>query len=80
MVRQGRLTAIKNSLDLLKNAHCSVKAFAVAVDKQAASPNDPVEHTGATLSMLDEDGNIARRGELPTRGRSTMASSTRTVG
>ena len=27
-----------------KDAHWSVKAFAVAVNKQAASPNDPVEH------------------------------------
>ena len=44
MVRQDRLAAIEDSLDLLKSAHWSVKAFAVAVDKQAASPNDPVEH------------------------------------
>ena len=48
MVCQDRLAAIKNSLDLLENAHWSVKAFAVAVDKQAASPNDPVEHASAT--------------------------------
>lgn len=41
--RQGRLAMIENSLDLLNNAHRSVKAFAVAVDKQAVSPDDPVE-------------------------------------
>ena len=48
VVRQHRLAAIENSLDLARNAHWSVKAFAVAVDKQAASPNDPVEHASGT--------------------------------
>jgi len=43
VVRKRRLDAIKDSLDLLKNAHTSVKAFAVVVDKQAISPDDPVE-------------------------------------
>ena len=48
MVRQGRMAAIEASLDLLKNAHWSVNAFAVVVDKRAASLNDPVEHASGT--------------------------------
>ena len=43
MVRKERLAAIESGLDLLKNAHWSVKAFAVTVDKLAVSPDDPVE-------------------------------------
>ena len=37
------LSFIEGGLDLLKNAHWGVRAFAVAVDKQAVSPDDPVE-------------------------------------
>ena len=43
MVRKERLVAIENGLDVLRSAHWSVKAFAVAVDKCAVSPDDPVE-------------------------------------
>ena len=43
MVRKDRLVTIENGLDLLKHAHWSVTAFAVVVDKQAVSPDDPVE-------------------------------------
>ena len=41
--RKTRLNIIEGGLELLVNAHNSVKAFAVAVDKQAVSPTDPVE-------------------------------------
>lgn len=41
--RSQRLEFIEGGLDLLKDAHWSVRAFAVAVDKQAVSPDDPVE-------------------------------------
>ena len=43
MVRKDRLATIENGLDLLKNANWGVTAFAVVVDKQAVSPDDPVE-------------------------------------
>ena len=43
MVRKDRLATIEKGLDLLKNANRSVTAFAVVVDKQAVSPDDPVE-------------------------------------
>ncbi len=42
-IRRKRLEFIEGGLDLLKNAHWSVRTFAVAVDKQVVSPNDPVE-------------------------------------
>ena len=42
--RQIRLDIIERGLDLLKDAHWSVRAFAVVVDKRAESPNDPVEY------------------------------------
>ena len=44
MVRQDRLATIEKGLDLLKNSNRGVVAFAVVVDKQAVSPDDPVEH------------------------------------
>ena len=43
IARQQRLTIIEKALDLLDRAHWSVKAFAVVVDKQAVSPDDPVK-------------------------------------
>lgn len=43
MLRPDRLAAIEGGLDLLKNANRGVVAFAVVVDKQAVSPDDPVE-------------------------------------
>ena len=43
MVRQRRLEAIEAGLDVLNNAHWSVNAFAVALEKQTVSPDDPVE-------------------------------------
>ena len=43
MVRNDRLAAIEGGLDLLRNANRGVIAFAVVVDKQAVSPDDPVE-------------------------------------
>ena len=45
-VRKKRLEYIDGGLDLLKNAHRGgrgPRAFAVAIDKQAVSPDDPVE-------------------------------------
>ncbi len=44
MGRRERLDTIEHGLGLLRNAHKSVRAFAVVVDKPAASPNDPVEY------------------------------------
>ena len=44
MVRKHRLDTIERSLGLLVSAHHSVKAFAVAVDKQSIFQNDPVEY------------------------------------
>ena len=44
MARRVRLDAIESSLQLLTDAHKSVEAFAVVVDKQAISPADPVEY------------------------------------
>ena len=44
MPRQDRLAAIEGGLDILRDAHRSVKAFAVAVDKRVISPDDPVEY------------------------------------
>ena len=41
--RQRRLEIIEESLRLLTRAHVTVRAFAIAVDKQAVSPADPVE-------------------------------------
>ena len=43
MMRRERLKIIERGLDLLRNAHWSVAAFAVAVDKTAMHPDDPVE-------------------------------------
>ena len=43
MVRQRRLEMIEAGLDVLNNAHWSVNAFAVALEKQTVSPDDPVE-------------------------------------
>ena len=42
--RQDRLGAIEGGLDVLRDAHRSVVSFGVAVDKQAVSPDDPVEY------------------------------------
>lgn len=42
--RPHRLQAIEGGLDLLRAAHESVTAFAVAVDKHCISPADPVEY------------------------------------
>ena len=42
--RPRRLDFIKCGIDLLRDAHRSVKAFAVAVDKHAVAPGDPVEY------------------------------------
>ena len=42
--RPDRLRAIEGGLDLLRDAHRSVVAFAVAVDKAVVSPDDPVEY------------------------------------
>ena len=44
MTRQERLNTIERALLLLRDAHWGVTAFAVAVDKRAVSPQDPVEH------------------------------------
>ena len=41
--RKDRLQIIQSSLDLLVNAHNRVTAFAVAVEKEAVAPADPVE-------------------------------------
>lgn len=43
IVRNKRLEAIRDALDLLGSSHASVKAFAIVVDKQVVSPDDPVE-------------------------------------
>lgn len=43
IARPDRLAAIEGGLDLLRNANRGVVAFAVVVDKQAVSPDDPVE-------------------------------------
>lgn len=43
LVRQQRLNTIEQALGLLTNAHWSVSAFAVVVDKAVAAPGDPVE-------------------------------------
>ncbi|MCY4551999.1 MAG: DUF3800 domain-containing protein [Defluviicoccus sp.] len=67
--RQDRLIAIENGLELLRNAHWSVKAFAVAVDKQAVSPDDPVERAFEEICnrfnlflarLLNREGNRQR--------------------
>ncbi len=42
--RQRRLDAIEGGLDLLRDARPGVTAFAVAADKAAVSPDDPVEY------------------------------------
>ena len=42
--RRTRLVTIERGLSLLAEAHRSVTAFAVAVDKETVSPNDPVEY------------------------------------
>ena len=42
--RQKRLEIIERGLDLLRDAHWGVRGFAVAVDKSAEAPNDPVEY------------------------------------
>lgn len=44
MARKDRLAAIEESLGLSANAHRSLAAFAVAVDKQVVSPRHPVEY------------------------------------
>ena len=43
MSRLERLDTIERGLGLLRDAHWSVKAFAVAVDKHETAENDPVE-------------------------------------
>ena len=43
IARKDRLAAIEGGLDVLVNAHSSVTAFAVVVDK-AVVPDDPVEY------------------------------------
>lgn len=43
IVRKTRLQIIENGLGLLANAHNSVAAFAVVVEKDAVFPDDPVE-------------------------------------
>ena len=42
--RATRLQVIENGLRVLSEAHRSVRAFAVAVHKEARSPHDPVEY------------------------------------
>ena len=42
--RRERLRVVEESLRVLSEAHWSVKAFAVAVHKEARSPYDPVEY------------------------------------
>lgn len=42
--RRERLAAIEDGLRVLLDAHQSVRAFAVVVDKEAVSPDDPVEY------------------------------------
>ena len=44
MSRRERLNTIERALGMLRETHRSVRAFAVAVDKRAESPNDPVEY------------------------------------
>ncbi|MDE0658668.1 MAG: DUF3800 domain-containing protein [Gammaproteobacteria bacterium] len=44
MPRKERLAAIEGGLNILRDAHNSVRAFAVAVDKRVISPDDPVEY------------------------------------
>lgn len=44
MTRKRRLDVIARSLSLLRDAHWGITAFAVAVDKRAVSPNDPVTY------------------------------------
>ena len=44
MSRLERLDTIERGLGLLRDAHWSVKAFAVAVDKHETAENDPVEY------------------------------------
>lgn len=44
MVRKRRLEVIDQALGLLADAHDSIAAFAVAVDKNAVSPEDSVEY------------------------------------
>lgn len=44
IVRQQRLAIIEDALGVLAQAHASVRAFAVVVDKEARSPHDPVEY------------------------------------
>ena len=42
--RAARLQIIENGLRVLSESHWSVRAFAVAVHKEARSPHDPVEY------------------------------------
>ncbi len=44
IARKRRLDVIERSLGLLRDAHWGIRAFAVAVDKRAVSPNDPVTY------------------------------------
>ena len=68
--RQKRLDIIERGLDLLRGAHWGVRAFAVAVDKRAEAPNDPVEYAfeeicnrfNLFLKRLYRQKNIPHRG------------------
>ena len=70
MARQKRLDTIERGLGLLRDAHWSVSAFAVAVDKHAEAPNDPVEYAfeeicnrfDLFLKRLYRNGNGEQRG------------------
>ena len=70
MERRERLHTIEHGLDLLRDAHWGVQAFAVAVDKHAEAPNDPVEYAfeevcnrfNLFLSRLYRKGNGKHRG------------------
>ena len=42
--RKARLQIIEDALDIFRQSHHSNKAFAIAVDKEARAPNDPVEY------------------------------------
>ena len=42
--RQARLKIIEDALRVFQESHRSNKAFAIAVDKQACAPSDPVEY------------------------------------
>ena len=66
--RSRRLGIIDRGMDLLRDSHKSIKAFSVAVDKHATTPNDPVEYAfeeicnrfNLFLSRLYRDGSPQR--------------------